>query len=95
MSMCKRCVHANVCGSEGKFDEALTYCDDFLACIPVSEGSPENFINPECGGRIINMDAFIMHLETEVPYFKGRHKGVLTLFKRLMEEYYEIGHAGD
>ena len=46
--------------------------------------------------RKINLDDFILYLETRVPYFKGRHKGVLTLFKRILEEYYdEFGHAGD
>lgn len=46
--------------------------------------------------RKINLDDFVLYLETRVPYFKGRHKGVLTLFKRILEEYYdEFGHTGD
>ena len=39
--ICEKCLHADVCGNEGTFDEALVYCDDFLGWIPVSERLPE------------------------------------------------------
>lgn len=41
MSICDRCIHAKVCGEEGSFDEALTYCCDFIGWVPVSERLPE------------------------------------------------------
>lgn len=28
---CDDCLHKEVCGCEGAFDEALTYCKDFLS----------------------------------------------------------------
>lgn len=28
--ICDNCLHADVCGKEGVFDSALTYCADFL-----------------------------------------------------------------
>ena len=40
MSMCDRCIHNKVCGSEGTFDPAMTYCSDFMGWIPVSERMP-------------------------------------------------------
>lgn len=30
MSICDSCIHKNVCCDEGKGEEALTYCADFL-----------------------------------------------------------------
>ena len=54
---CDKCFHADVCGSEWVFEEALTYCDDFLGWIPVSERLPKihNYsekylVTLECGG---------------------------------------------
>lgn len=41
MSICDGCIHSNVCGVEGAFDEALTYCNDFLGWIPVSKRLPK------------------------------------------------------
>ena len=38
--ICEKCLHADVCGIEGAFEEALTYCADFLGWIPVSERLP-------------------------------------------------------
>ena len=28
--LCKQCIHKEVCGNEGCFDEALTYCNQYL-----------------------------------------------------------------
>ena len=39
--ICDRCLHNNICGNEGAFEDALTYCADFLGWIPVSERLPE------------------------------------------------------
>ena len=40
--ICDNCLHADVCGEEGAFEPALTYCADFLGWIPVSERLPED-----------------------------------------------------
>ena len=40
--ICDRCFHANVCGEEGAFEPALTYCADYIGWSPISEGLPEN-----------------------------------------------------
>ena len=40
MSICERCLHNEVCGLEGIYDEALKFCDDFIGWIPVSERLP-------------------------------------------------------
>ena len=40
--ICDKCLHADVCREEGSFEEALTYCADFLGWIPVSERLPMN-----------------------------------------------------
>ncbi len=29
--ICDNCLHKEVCGCEGAFDEAITYCKDFLS----------------------------------------------------------------
>lgn len=31
MAMCDGCIHKNVCGEEGAFDEALVNCADYIA----------------------------------------------------------------
>ena len=41
MSICDSCIHADVCGKEGAFDEALIYCDDFRGWIPVRDMLPK------------------------------------------------------
>ena len=41
MNICDRCIHADVCGEEGVFDEALTYCGGYIGWIPVSERLPK------------------------------------------------------
>ena len=43
MSICERCLHKEVCGAEGIYDEALKFCDDFIGWIPVSEKLPEEY----------------------------------------------------
>ena len=30
MSYCEKCLHNEVCGAEGCYDEALKFCDDFI-----------------------------------------------------------------
>ena len=41
MSICEGCLHKEVCGLEGNFEEALKFCDDYIGWIPVSEKIPE------------------------------------------------------
>lgn len=38
--ICDKCLHADVCGAEGVYEEALTYCADFLGWISVEEATP-------------------------------------------------------
>lgn len=35
--ICDTCLHADVCGEEGSFEESLTYCADYLGRIPCGE----------------------------------------------------------
>ena len=35
--ICDTCLHADVCGIEGSFEESLTYCADYLGRIPCGE----------------------------------------------------------
>ena len=39
--ICDNCLHKEVCGCEGAFEEALTYCKDFMGWIPVKEKLPD------------------------------------------------------
>ena len=41
MSICEGCLHKEVCGLEGSYDEALKFCDDYMGWIPVSKKLPE------------------------------------------------------
>lgn len=35
--ICNTCLHADVCGVEGSFEESMTYCADYLGRIPCGE----------------------------------------------------------
>lgn len=58
MTICDRCIHNNVCGEEGAFEGAITYCHDFLGWIPVSEGLPN--LDDYAGSEVWKKKVLIM-----------------------------------
>ena len=63
--LCDKCLHANVCGDEGSFEKALTYCADYLGWIPVNDELPE-----KNGWYSCTVDLSDSHYATMDLYFK-------------------------
>lgn len=43
MSICERCLHNEVCGAEGIYDDALKFCDDFIGWISKHDMLPQEY----------------------------------------------------
>lgn len=69
--ICDKCLHADVCGAEGVYEEALTYCADFIGWIPVSERLPKaNEFEDNVRKYYLVQTVFNDML---VAYYDGRH----------------------
>ena len=67
--ICDNCLHADVCGEEGAFEPALTYCADFLGWIPVSERLPDK------SGNYLITYCYMDKIETqEAIYVEGEEE---------------------